>query len=206
LSAAHSSPAFGPWGGRALHAEVKLVETFADWADEVWARCAARYSFVAVRDSAALKTLFPEENQRYIRLRVQQAGRVLGWAVLIRTHMQNQKQFGNLCVGSIWDCLAEPEHAAQVMQAALQFLRREGADLVISNQSHPVWIEALAAQGFLILKGRRLFAASRQLGKLLEPFEEKRAGMHLTNADADGPLGLQGSALLGQSIYTASGR
>jgi hypothetical protein len=200
-AAAHTGAAFKARGARA---EAERVGTFDGWGDEVWERCAGRYSFAAVRDEAALGTLFPEANERYIRLRVRSAGRVVGWALVVRTQMRNQRQFGDLCVGSIWDCLSAPEDAAPVARAALEFLRLEGADLVISNQSHPAWVAALAAQGFLVLKGRRLFAASRPLGRLLEPFAEKVAGLHLTSADADGPLGLQGSALLGPSIYAAA--
>jgi hypothetical protein len=49
---------------------------------------------------------------------------------------------------------------------------------------------ACAAHGFAILENRRVFAASPELQKAMEPFEETRQGLHLTNMDGHGPMGL----------------
>ncbi|MEZ4290386.1 MAG: hypothetical protein R3E53_07555 [Myxococcota bacterium] len=53
---------------------------------------------------------------------------------------------GNLRVGCVADCLARPEDADAVIDAATRFLRARGdVDcLVGSNQSHPAWIRLRA--------------------------------------------------------------
>ena len=70
-----------------------------------------------------------------------------------------------------------------------QYLRDRGPDLICANLSHPSWIRAFSHSGFLVVKNRRQFLASKELVALLEPFEEHRDGIHLTIADGDGPLG-----------------
>ena len=77
-----------------------------------------------------------------------------------------------------------------VVAAAIRFLASRGVDIVCSNQSHPAWVDAFAANGHVILTGRRLVAASPALREAMEPFEETREGLHLTNLDGHGPHAL----------------
>jgi hypothetical protein len=178
-------------GGRAPRAEVEVVPEFGDWADDVWDRCAEAYSVIALRDRTTLNVVLPPEGWPHaIRLRVTRDGSTLGWAVVLDTQMSGDRRFGDLRVGSLIDGLALPDDAPAVVGAAYRFLRKRGVDLVFANQSHPRWIEALVGQGFLILEGRRHFAASPELRKALEPFEETRVGLYLTNMDGHGPIGL----------------
>ena len=104
--------------------------------------------------------------------------------------MQDEPRFGTLRVGSVIDCLAAPADAEAVVGAALRFLRRRGVDIAISNQAHPAWIDGFLAHGFQAVPRRRVFACSPELAKTLAPFEDSSRGLHLTNMDGHGPMGL----------------
>ena len=58
------------------------------------------------RDAATLDQLYPPSDPRFLRVRA-----VGGWAVLLDTQMRDHKQFGDMRVGTIVDCLAPPESA-----------------------------------------------------------------------------------------------
>ncbi|HUF80754.1 MAG TPA: hypothetical protein VMN03_06435 [Burkholderiales bacterium] len=193
----------GALGIAALHALLRLrmprrfraraveVAEFGPWADEVWERCRRSYAAIAARDAASMNVLAPAAGwPRVTRLKIEIAGRVAGWALVMDTRLQDDARFGDLYVGSIVDCLAEPADAGEVVACATGFLRRRGVDLIASNQSHPGWIRGFANNGYLVLPGRRLFAASPALQQLLEPFELTAQGLHLTNMDGHGPAGL----------------
>jgi len=193
----------GSLGLRCLHTLLRLaayrrfgataveVPDFGPWADAVWSRCKDLYTAIAVRDAATMNVLAPRTGWPPVsRLRVERSGEVLGWALVMDTRMQNDPRFGDLHVGSIVDCLADPADAGEVVAAATQFLRRRGVDIIASNQAHPAWAHGFAQNGYLLLRNRRLFAASPALQQLLEPFDESARGLHLTNFDGHGPAGL----------------
>jgi hypothetical protein len=170
------------------HAEE--IADFSIWADDLWAMCRDKYSMVAVRDSTTLNILYPIEASRYIRLKISKGTAVVGWAVLLDTQMSGHKQFGKMRVGSIVDCLALPEHANGVIRVATKFLEMRKVDMIVSNQSHHSWCEALRNAGFFRGPSNYVFAASRQLSLLLEPFDLNKAGFHINRGDGDGPLHL----------------
>jgi hypothetical protein len=174
------------------HREVyaKLVSDFDDWADRIWQASEARYSMIAVRDAAVLSRLYPLEEGRFMRLRIQEGGDVIGWAVLLDTAMHENKYFGNMRVGTIVDCLAAPEDATKVMAAASRFLEQRGVDVLVSNQSHPAWCRGLKIAGFLCGPSNFFFVASRQLSKVLGEIDPQGAAIHLNRGDGDGPIHL----------------
>lgn len=193
----------GSVGIRALHAarsigkprtppaQASAFESFDAWADDLWERCAPLYAAIACRDAATMNTLLPPGGWPHgIKLRVERDGRTLGWSVVLDTQMQDEARFGDLRVGSVVDCLAAPDDAEAVVGASLRFLRGRGVDVAISNQSHPSWIDGFRAHGFEAVAGRRVFAASPALRDALAPFEEAQRGLHLTNMDGHGPMGL----------------
>lgn len=172
-------------------AEALPFERFEAWADELWARCMPLYAALANREASTMNVLLtPGRWPPAIKLRITRAGETLGWAVVMDTGMQDDERFGSCRVGSLVDCLAAPTDAVAVVGAAFAFLRARGVDLVVSNQSHPAWIDAFAAHGFQIVPDRRVFAASPQLHELLSPWPEKKQGLHLTNMDGHGPMAL----------------
>jgi hypothetical protein len=175
-------------GGRSV--SIEAVPAFGDWADRLWERCNARYAMIGLRDSVTLNRLYPASDPRPLRLKVSAGGAVLGWAVAVDTRMRDHKQFGNLRVGTIADCLALPEHAAAVVASAAAFLEGRGVDLVVSNQSHQGWRAALRSAGFLQGPSNYIFAASKKLSAMLEPFAVNAREMHINRGDGDGPIHL----------------
>jgi hypothetical protein len=162
------------------------IQDFSDWADELWDDCKPHYSFLAVRDGATLKLLYPKDSERFLCRRVQRSGKTVGWFVALDTAMQEHKQFGNLRVGTIADALARPEDAETVILAATGFLRARGVDLIVSNQMHPAWGAALRRAGFFKAPSNFVLAVSP---KLKEYCGDAR-GIHMNRGDGDGPIHL----------------
>lgn len=163
------------------------VSDFSHWADELWSVCKSNYSMMAVRDSTTLNILYPRESYRFIRLKILRGADLIGWAVVLDTQMQNHNYFGNMRVGSIGDCLALPENASNVIQAATIFLEARRVDLMISNQSHSSWCAALVDSGFRRGPSNFIFAASKKLTELLHPFEATVTDIHVNRGDGEGP-------------------
>jgi hypothetical protein len=166
--------------------DVEVVPEFGEWADELWMRCHPAYAMVATRDAATLNILYPPDSSRFVKIRV----RSLGWAVALDTQMRDHKYFGNMRVGTIADCLASPEDAPSVIAAATSVLRKRGVDLIVSNQSSGAWCAALEMNGYRSGPTNFIFAASKKLAALLDPFDENVSRVHLTRGDGDGPIHL----------------
>jgi hypothetical protein len=167
---------------KGIHA--KEAEDFGPWADELWTAAQPEYAMAAVRDAGTLQQLYPARDPRFVRLQVDSSG----WAVLLDTPMQGDQYFGNLRVGTIVDCMAAPESDGpeRVIHAARRFLEKRGVDLIVTNQSHAAWRDALRAAGFLQSPSNFLFGASKALAALGVPAEE----MHINRGDGDGPVHL----------------
>ncbi len=170
--------------------DIECTEGFGAWADDLWHASRKDYSMAAVRDSAVLNLLYPANDPRFIRIKVTRRERILGWAVLLNSKMHNSPQFGNLRVGSIVDCLAGARDAAAVIRAATDYLTGRHVDLMISNQSHRAWREALRRAGFLPGPSEFYFVPSRQLTRLLNDVDPSSGGFHLNRGDGEGPTGL----------------
>lgn len=172
-------------------ARARTVAEFGAWADELWLACRDDYAALAVRDAHTMNTLLPSSGWPPVqRLKIEEAGKVLGWAVVMDTKMEGDARFGDLRVGSIIDTLARPSDAGAVVAAATRFLRDRGVDVIVSNQAHPSWVRALADCGYFVFRKRRLFAASPALRAMLDPFDATAQGLHMTNLDGHGPMAL----------------
>jgi hypothetical protein len=169
---------------RVAASRVEVIDEFGPWADAPWQRCKSASSMTAVRDTAALRQLYPTSERHLTRLRVKRGGEDIGWAVV--GEKRKDPKYGSLRVGSIIDCWACPENALAVIRAAAAALERSGADLIVCNQSHRDWCAALQAAGFLKAPSNFIFAASKKLAELLQPFEEVKYRLHFMRADGDG--------------------
>jgi hypothetical protein len=169
--------------------DCRLVDHFGDWADHLWAACRGHYGLCAVRDCRMLELLYPSD-QPFLRLQVCESGKVIGWAVLLNTAFRDHRQFGQMTVGSVVDCLALPENAAKVIAAATRFLRGLGPDLIVSNQSHAAWCGAFRAAGYMRGPSNFLFAASKELTQLLRSANVEDSDLHFMRGDGDGPINL----------------
>lgn len=168
----------------------EVVADFSDWADDIWMRSRHAYSLVAVRDAAILRALYPASDPRFIRVCVLHAGQPVGWAVVLDTAMSDHKQFGTLRVGSLVDCLAVPGAEADTVAAATRHLEERGVDLIVTNQLHRTWGDAVLQSGYLSGPSNFGFAASPRLAAALEPFAREVHRIHMTRGDGDGPIHL----------------
>ena len=115
---------------------------------------------------------------------------MIGWFVALDTQMKDNKYFGNLRIGAIADCLATPENARSVIEAARTVLTERGVDLVVANHSHQEWGSAFTSAGFFEGPSNFIFAASRHLSDRLGPFPEVQHQIYLMRGDGDGPVNL----------------
>lgn len=162
---------------------VDRVDEFSPSADTVWQEAQEQYSMASVRDSSTLRTLYPATDQHFTRLQVRSGTAEIGWAVV--GERRKDPKFGAMRVGSIVDCYASPEHAFIVAQAATNELERQGVDLIVSNQSHTAWGQALRQCGFFSGPSNFVFAASKKYAEILPPMENV-GSLHITRADGDG--------------------
>lgn len=163
---------------------VERVEDFSEWVDPLWEQAKNRYAMTAVRDCQTLCQLYPATDMHFTRLRVRRNGHDLGWAVV--GERRKDEKYGAMRVGSLVDCWASPENALPVVQAASAALIENGMDLIVSNQSHCVWGQALHQAGFFSSPSNFIFAAGKSLSALLQPIADTQSQMHFTRADGDG--------------------
>jgi hypothetical protein len=168
----------------------EIIPEFGRWADELWNKCKNSYSLIALRDTLTLNRLYPPSDPRFLRLKISRKDELLGWAVVLDTQMSRHKQFGSMRVGSMVDCLAEPEHAAAVVQHSTTFLEQRGVDLIVSNQVSSAWGKAFLSAGYLQGPTNFILALSPLLAGRLEPLEGSLEKIHMNRGDGDGPIHL----------------
>ena len=163
---------------------------FNGFADELFAANAEAYGLLADRRMRALRELYPAEEPRFLRLRVEQGDRAIGWALVLDSHMNDNKYFGKMRVGSIADCFAAPDDAYAVVSAADEFLSGRGVDLVVSNQLHPKWCQALETAGYESGPSNFFFYFSEDLAERLDSSPDWERNIHLNRGDGEGPTHL----------------
>ena len=176
------------FSGLRRRADAVTVEEFDDWADEIWNNCVADFAMIAVRDAPALRALYPPLNTNFNRLKISARGRPLGWAVIADTQNRKHPQYGDLKVGTILDGLCRPEHTTTVVAGATRALMDCNVDVITSNQSHRAWVRALKDCGFLKGPSNFIFAASKPLSQMLDPFDQTFSLVHLNRGDGDSLL------------------
>ena len=174
--------------GMRTPAEVEVVEKFDQWANAVWEECAPSFAMIAVRDARTLRALYPSSNSSFIRLRVSSGRRTVGWAVVSDMQKTAHNQYGNLRIGTILDGLAQSKDACAVIAAATRVLVEREVDVITSNQSHASWTAGLEACGFIKSSSNFIFAASKELSRLIHPFGEMVRESHLNRGDGDSLL------------------
>jgi len=168
----------------------EVVDEFSDWSDELWERARSDYSFIAIRDKATLRTLYPRGNDRFIRILLRGENRIIGWAVAIATDLKEHKQFGDMRLGSIVDGFSRPEDADKIVLAATKTLKERNVDLIVSNQSHRAWRAAMRSNGFYPGPSNFLLATSRKLTELLRDEHIAEDQVFMNRGDGDGPINL----------------
>ena len=179
---AHHSP---------LDAEYEIEQGRGDWSDDLWLRCHPSYDIVAVRNQETMNLLMPVGDWPPVTiLKVKLGNQVIGVAAVLDTPMQDDSRFGCLRVGTIVDTFGRLEHTSRIVAAATHLLKQKGVDLIISNHTHSSWLQGFRANGFRILPRRRTLALSKSLQQQWGSTPSSLSGLHLTNLDGDGPIGL----------------
>lgn len=169
---------------------VEPVPSFGPWTDELWERCRDQYKLIAVRDRRTSDMLYPPTDGRFLRWKITAAGRVAGWVVCLNTRMHASKQFGNMQLATIVDCLAEPKDAGIVIAAVTRELEKLGPNLIICNQMHAAWSQALKEAGFFSGPTNFIFSVSKKLAEPLSPWDQHVSEGHINRGDGDGPVHL----------------
>ena len=104
--------------------------------------------------------------------------------------MTNHKQFGSMRVGSIVDCFSSPENSIKIISCATNYLKNCNVDIIVSNHSHFSWNKSFEQIGYIQGPSNYLFAASKELCKEIEPFNENSDQFFFMRGDGDGPINL----------------
>ena len=169
---------------RAPAATFEEVLGFGETSESIWAQAKNSCSFTAVRDSEALRQLYPPSETHLRRIIVKVGGEPVGWAVV--GERREDSKYGAMRVASVVDCFATSGHYLSVVRCATEALAGKDFDLILTNQSHQDWVKAFRAAGYLPGPSNFIFAASKKLGELLAPFAETRPRMHMNRSDGDG--------------------
>jgi hypothetical protein len=172
---------------RARALQIARIHQWDPWADRLWERVRDLYSFAVVRDCRTLDRLYPLHDGRCIAYVVRNASGVLGWAVCLQTAMRNHVYFGNLTVATVLDALSVPDHARSVISLVSEILAGEGADLIVTNQSHSLLIDGCRRAGFLRGPSNYLLALSKPLADAIGSSADR---IHVSRGDGDGRVHL----------------
>ena len=150
--------------------------------------------YYTVQDSETLKLMFQHiTDSKVIAVDTETSGlnprkdKIVGWSISLCSKLENHKQFGNMNLGSIIDCLSAKGYETSIIKKTEEILKKEGADLIVSNQSHVYWKNALKVNSFIKGPSNFIFASSVELTKKLG---DKKKFIHLTRGDGDGPINL----------------
>jgi hypothetical protein len=172
---------------RARRLQLSRVDEWGSWADDLWQQTRDRVTFTVARDRATLECLYPLGDRRLIAYVARDAGETIGWAVCLNTPMQAHAHFGNLRVATVLDAAGSPEIAPLLAARISGVLAAEGADLVITNQSHAQWIDAFRRAGFLTGPSNYQLAMSKTLSAAIGSGVDR---VHVTRGDGDGRIHL----------------
>jgi hypothetical protein len=166
------------------------LESFDDWAAEVWRHSCDQYVLSAVRTPDYLRFNYPLTGAPYTSLKLTQGGHAVGWVNLLECQPQNASYFGNMKVAALIDGVAPPRFVPDLVSAAVKAAKKSGADLLFTNQTHQDWNRALRNAGFWQGPSNYLLGLSEALVRLLEPIEEAMPRIHFNRGDGHGRANL----------------
>lgn len=161
---------------------------FDEKSDILWNEVKNSYKLIAVRDSKTLNLLYSES--RFICLEIFEEKKYIGWVVLLVTQMSAHKQFGAMKVGSIVDCLSDPNNSVKILSCATNYIKKHKPDIIVANHSHFAWNESFKKLGFLEGPSNFLLSVSKPLTKDIMPFDENKNQVYFMRGDGDGPIHL----------------
>jgi hypothetical protein len=154
--------------------------------DELFSIVRGDYGLMCDRRAAAMRERLPAHDSRLLRIVLRRSGKVAGWVVVSISQLSSHTQFGNMRLGCIVDGLAVPADVGLLVGEASKRLEDARCDLLVSNQTHPVWIEGLRRQGFFQGPSNFILALSPALATCRAAV----SSAHFNRADGDGPINL----------------
>jgi hypothetical protein len=154
--------------------------------DELFSNVRDDYGLMCDRRAAAMRKRLPAHDSKLLRIVLRRSGKVAGWVVVSISQLLSHTQFGNMKLGCIVDGLAAPADVGLLVDEACRRLEEARCDLLVSNQTHSVWIEGLRRHGFFRGPSNFILALS-------PPLAACRAAVssaHFNRADGDGPINL----------------
>ena len=135
-----------------------------------------------------LKILYADK--RFIKLKFIDNNKIVGWSISLCTKLDDHKYFGYMRLGSIVDCLSLKSYEKSIIYQTSKVLKYKEADLIVSNQSHIFWKNALKMNSFINGPSNYIFALSKILSDKLKDNKKLKDYIHLTRGDGDGPINL----------------
>ena len=172
------------------HLKIDIENKFSEWTDAIWENSHKKYKFLALRTHQELNVMYPEMDNRLKRLKIIFKKKCIGWVVVIHNKHKNHKQFGNMNLGSIVDCMCLNGYENILIRAADNYLTARNVDLIISNQYHYEWVRCLKTNFFLKGPTNFAFATSPNLTKEILKIDRNFTNIHLNRGDGDGPINL----------------
>jgi hypothetical protein len=154
--------------------------------DELFMSVRGDHGLMCDRRAAAMRSRLPVSDPKLSRFVLRRAGKVAGWAVISVSQLANHTQFGNMKVGCLVDGLAMPVDVGLLIHEVCRRLEAAHCDLLVSNQTHPLWVQGLRRQGFFAGPSNFVLALS-------PPLAASHANVslaHFNRGDGDGPINL----------------
>jgi hypothetical protein len=166
---------------------VTRIDKWGSWADALWERLRPEHSFAVRRDRATLEQLYPLEDNRHLAYVATRDGHIAGWAVCLNTAMVDHSHFGNLRVATVLDAFGADGDASAIASRVADVLAAADADLIVTNQSRAMWVDAFRRAGFSTGPSNYLFATSKSLSAAIH---DAWHSVHVTRGDGDGRIHL----------------
>jgi hypothetical protein len=162
------------------------VEDFSEEFDELFFSVRGEYGLLCDRRSAAMRQKLPVSDSRLSRIVLRRSGKIAGWIVVSISQLSGHTQFGDMKLGCVVDGLAAFADVGLLVGEACRRMELARCDLLVSNQTHPIWIRELRGHGFFQGPSNFILGLSAPLAAC----RSESALAHFNRADGDGPINL----------------
>jgi len=166
--------------------EVMEEEEFDATYDALWERVKDKFDALIVRDRAYLESRYGRRIKDYRLLACRSKGELIGYCILKIKPFLNDSCMGNARMGSIIDCLFDPEDLRglqSLLNSAKELFRRENVDVTFCSASYSQVQKLLSLNGFIKLPGSLHFAYYAKTPEMQE--NVCLASWHLMRGDSD---------------------
>ena len=176
----------GLWHRRPVGTAIVEERQFDASYVELAERVKRKFGVWVCRDERYLASRYGHTLGRYRLLACREGTRLLGYCLVKLKQFENDSRMGDLRMGTIVDCVADPDDAGVVnwlLRSGVELCRREQMDVVFCSASHREIRRHLRWNGFLGMRGTLHVAFHDRTGGLGPdvPLE----AWHLMRGDSD---------------------